>query len=116
MNTPKVIWRAFLIADLSGYIALTEAHGNISAAQMVKRCFMRKYKKSLSWNTNGNYINWLPGFLPDFRSYSISGLGNQGLLNFLIRHGPRLQSLYLDAAWPWLRRAAFTCCRNRPLI
>lgn len=37
MNTPKEIHRIFLIADLSGYTALTEAHGNISAAKVVSR-------------------------------------------------------------------------------
>jgi adenylate cyclase len=36
--TPAVeIDRAFLIADLSGYTALTEAHGNIEAAKVVAR-------------------------------------------------------------------------------
>jgi class 3 adenylate cyclase len=34
---PKEIEVVFLIADLSGYTALTEAHGNISAAQIVTR-------------------------------------------------------------------------------
>ena len=37
MNDTKEIHGVFLIADLSGYTALTEAHGNISAAQIVKR-------------------------------------------------------------------------------
>lgn len=37
MDPPKEIRRVFLIADLSGYTALTEAHGNISAAKIVKR-------------------------------------------------------------------------------
>jgi class 3 adenylate cyclase len=37
MNDTKEIQRVFLIADLSGYTALTEAHGSISAAQIVKR-------------------------------------------------------------------------------
>ena len=37
MNDKKEIHRVFLIADLSGYTALTEAHGNISAAQIVSR-------------------------------------------------------------------------------
>lgn len=37
MNDTKEIQRDFLIADLSGYTALTEAHGSISAAQIVKR-------------------------------------------------------------------------------
>lgn len=39
MNTPKEFNRVFLVADLSGYTALTEAHGNISAAKIVKRYF-----------------------------------------------------------------------------
>jgi len=37
MNDTKEIQRVFLIADLSGYTALTEAHGSVSAAQIVKR-------------------------------------------------------------------------------
>lgn len=37
MSNKEEIYRVFLIADLSGYTALTEAHGNISAAQIVKR-------------------------------------------------------------------------------
>jgi class 3 adenylate cyclase len=37
MNDEKEIQRVFLIGDLSGYTALTEAHGSISAAQIVKR-------------------------------------------------------------------------------
>jgi class 3 adenylate cyclase len=37
MTDTNEIHRIFLIADLSGYTALTEAHGNISAAQIVKR-------------------------------------------------------------------------------
>lgn len=37
MSDEREIQRAFLIGDLSGYTALTEAHGNISAAQIVKR-------------------------------------------------------------------------------
>jgi class 3 adenylate cyclase len=37
MSDKTEIHRVFLIADLSGYTALTEAHGNISAAQIVKR-------------------------------------------------------------------------------
>ena len=37
MHDTKEIQRVFLIADLSGYTALTEAHGSISAAQIVKR-------------------------------------------------------------------------------
>jgi len=37
MEETKEIQRVFLIADLSGYTALTEAHGSISAAQIVKR-------------------------------------------------------------------------------
>ena len=37
MNDTKEIQRVFLIADLSGYTALTEAHGSISAAQIIKR-------------------------------------------------------------------------------
>jgi adenylate cyclase len=37
MSDKKEIHRVFLIADLSGYTAMTEAHGNISAAQIVKR-------------------------------------------------------------------------------
>jgi class 3 adenylate cyclase len=37
MSDEKEIQRVFLIGDLSGYTALTEAHGSISAAQIVKR-------------------------------------------------------------------------------
>jgi adenylate cyclase len=37
MKEKKEIQRVFLIADLSGYTALTEAHGGISAARIVKR-------------------------------------------------------------------------------
>jgi adenylate cyclase len=37
MEETKEIQRVFLIADLSGYTALTEAHGGISAARIVKR-------------------------------------------------------------------------------
>ena len=37
MSDKKEIQRVFLIGDLSGYTALTEAHGSISAAQIVKR-------------------------------------------------------------------------------
>jgi class 3 adenylate cyclase/YHS domain-containing protein len=37
MKEKKEIQRVFLIADLSGYTALTEAHGSISAARIVKR-------------------------------------------------------------------------------
>jgi len=37
MKAKKEIQRVFLIADLSGYTALTEAHGNISAALIVTR-------------------------------------------------------------------------------
>jgi class 3 adenylate cyclase len=37
MNNTKEIQRVFLIADLSGYTALIEAHGSISAAQIIKR-------------------------------------------------------------------------------
>ena len=37
MNNTKEIHGVFLIADLSGYTALTEAHGSISAARIVKR-------------------------------------------------------------------------------
>jgi len=37
MKEKQEIQRIFLIADLSGYTALTEAHGSISAAQIVKR-------------------------------------------------------------------------------
>jgi class 3 adenylate cyclase/YHS domain-containing protein len=37
MSDEKEIQRVFLIGDLSGYTALTEAHGSMSAAQIVKR-------------------------------------------------------------------------------
>jgi class 3 adenylate cyclase len=37
MSNEREIQRVFLICDLSGYTALTEAHGSISAAQIVKR-------------------------------------------------------------------------------
>ncbi len=37
MSVPKEIELVFLIADLSGYTALTEAHGNVSAAEIVTR-------------------------------------------------------------------------------
>jgi len=37
MKDYKEIQRVFLVADLSGYTALTEAHGGISAARIVKR-------------------------------------------------------------------------------
>jgi hypothetical protein len=37
MSDKKEIQRVFLIGDLSGYTALTEANGSISAAQIVKR-------------------------------------------------------------------------------
>jgi adenylate cyclase len=37
MSGAKETQRVFLIADLSGYTALTEAHGGISAARVVKR-------------------------------------------------------------------------------
>ncbi len=37
MNDPKEEEYVFLIADLSGYTALTEAHGNLSAADVVTR-------------------------------------------------------------------------------
>ena len=37
MSDKKEIHRVFLIADLSGYTALTEAHGNISAVKIVNR-------------------------------------------------------------------------------
>lgn len=37
MKEKKEIQFVFLIADLSGYTALTEAHGSISAARIVKR-------------------------------------------------------------------------------
>jgi len=39
MNHDREIQRVFLIADLSGYTALTEAHGGISASKIVKRYF-----------------------------------------------------------------------------
>jgi len=37
MNSPKEIQGVFMIADLSGYAALTEAHGDMSAARVVGR-------------------------------------------------------------------------------
>ena len=37
MKEKQEIQHIFLIADLSGYTALTEAHGSISAAQIIKR-------------------------------------------------------------------------------
>jgi len=37
MNDSKEIEVILLVADLSGYTALTEAHGNISAAKVVNR-------------------------------------------------------------------------------
>ncbi|MEJ2730760.1 MAG: YHS domain-containing protein [Deltaproteobacteria bacterium] len=37
MKEKQEMQHIFLIADLSGYTALTEAHGSISAAQIVKR-------------------------------------------------------------------------------
>ncbi|MBI1736641.1 MAG: YHS domain-containing protein [Candidatus Rokubacteria bacterium] len=37
MTTGTDVERAFLIADLSGYTALTEAHGNLEAAKVVTR-------------------------------------------------------------------------------
>lgn len=37
MNNSKEVELAFLIADLSGYTALTEAHGNMSAVETVTR-------------------------------------------------------------------------------
>ena len=37
MNNSKEIEVILLVADLSGYTALTEAHGNITAAKVVNR-------------------------------------------------------------------------------
>jgi len=43
----KEIQLVFLIADLSGYTALTEAHGNVSAAQVVSR-YLEIVKEALN--------------------------------------------------------------------
>jgi len=50
MKEEKEIQRVFLIADLSGYTALTEAHGSISAARIVKR-YIEIVKECLNENT-----------------------------------------------------------------
>jgi class 3 adenylate cyclase len=42
---------SFLIADLAGYTSLTEAHGDISAANLVSR-YIEIVKESLNENTN----------------------------------------------------------------
>lgn len=41
----------FLIADLAGYISLTEVHGNLSAADIISR-FIEIVKESLKEDTN----------------------------------------------------------------
>lgn len=38
MTDSREIDMVLLVADFSGYTALTEAHGNVSAAKVVNRC------------------------------------------------------------------------------